>query len=86
MGAIESTFIHEAEVQRQHARHRLPIKVILHDTVFSVTDWSLGGISIDLNGVDWDMEFGDDPQVGELVPLQLLFEFAGFNFSLACQR
>ncbi|NJN46778.1 MAG: PilZ domain-containing protein [Candidatus Competibacteraceae bacterium] len=83
MGAIESAFIHEAEVQRQHARHRLPIKVVLRDTVFSVTDWSLGGLSIDLSGIDWDLEFSDGPQVGELVPLQLLFEFVGFTFSLA---
>jgi alginate biosynthesis protein Alg44 len=80
--AKESAFIHEAEVQRQHARHRIPVKVVLRDNVFRTTDWSLGGIGIDLSGVDWETEFGEGPRVGDLMPLELLFEFVGFTFSL----
>lgn len=78
-----STFTHEAEVQRQHSRHRIPVKVVLRDNIFRTTDWSLGGMGVDMSGIDWQEEFGDSLRVGDIVPLELLFEFVGFKFSMS---
>src|SRR5688572_11685179 len=38
---------HEAERERQHARYRIPISVGIHDRIYQVRDWSVGGFSVE---------------------------------------
>src|SRR5215210_6143831 len=38
--------VHEAEAQRQHARYRLPARVRVNGTTYTIHDWSVGGFSI----------------------------------------
>lgn len=72
--------VHEVEVQRQHPRYTFPVKIMIGDQMFSATDLSVSGVGI--NRVDWKQHLGDIAHIGSTVPLELLFKYAGFKFSL----
>jgi alginate biosynthesis protein Alg44 len=68
------TITHEAEVQRQHPRYRLPVKCFHGGTPVSVIDLSVGGIGI-RTGVF-------DARPGQIVELVLNFPFNGYELTL----
>jgi alginate biosynthesis protein Alg44 len=43
---MSQTIVHEADVQRQHARYRLPVQAQFGDQSFDVLDWSVGGFAL----------------------------------------
>src|SRR5690349_15867286 len=68
---------HEAEVQRQHPRYRLPMKCLHAGTQVSVIDLSVGGIGV---------RSGTFPAVpGHIVDLTLIFPFNGYELTLPVQ-
>jgi alginate biosynthesis protein Alg44 len=69
-----SAVVHEAFVQRQHTRYRLPLLVTFAGTTYRAADWSVGGLG--LEGVDLDIG------VGTMHPLELLFAFQGFTLTV----
>lgn len=70
MGSV----VHEAEVQRQHARYKLPLKVFFLGKLYKVADWSIGGIGI--SGIDIDIG------VGTVHPFRIFFPFDSYELSL----
>jgi mannuronan synthase len=58
--------VHEAEVQRQHPRFRIPAQCLIGGAAFEVFDWSLGGLSI--------MGFANPLAVGDLLDLQIVYQ------------
>lgn len=69
-----STITHEAEVQRQHPRYRLPMKCLHGGVPVSVIDLSVGGIGI-RDGVL-------DVRPGDIAELVLIFPFNGYELTL----
>jgi alginate biosynthesis protein Alg44 len=69
-----SAVVHEAFVQRQHTRYRLPLLVAFAGTTYRAADWSVGGVG--LEGVDLDIG------VGTVHPLELMFAFQGFTLTV----
>lgn len=69
-----SAVVHEAFVQRQHTRYRLPLLVTFAGQTHKAVDWSVGGLG--LEGVDLDIG------VGTVHPLELLFAFQGFTLTV----
>lgn len=65
--------VHEAETQRQHARLRVPVEIVL-DENRQTHDWSVGGFSVETAAPFTD---ADRP-----VDLTLQFRFRGFSMSL----
>ncbi len=55
--AHKPRIVHEAEVQRQHPRFRIPAQCIINGAPYEVFDWSLGGIAI--LGYDTPLSIGD---------------------------
>ncbi len=68
---------HEAEVQRQHPRYRLPMKCLHAGTQVPVIDLSVGGIGVRSGG------FHAVP--GHVVDLTLIFPFNGYELTLPVQ-
>jgi mannuronan synthase len=58
--------VHEAEVQRQHPRFRIPAQCLINGAAFEVFDWSLGGLSI--------LGFAQPLAVGDLLDLQIVYQ------------
>lgn len=74
--ATNLQLVHEAEAQRQHVRLKLPLHATIKDQVYTVVDWSVGGLCIEgLRPV---------PQVGDVIDVRLHFAFEGFQFTLQC--
>ncbi|WP_445503630.1 PilZ domain-containing protein [Microvirga sp. G4-2] len=69
-----STITHEAEVQRQHPRYRLPMRCLHNGMSVSVIDLSVGGIGIRTGVVD--------ARSGDIVDLVLVFPFNGYELTL----
>jgi mannuronan synthase len=69
-----STITHEAEVQRQHPRYRLPMRCLHGGAPVSVIDLSVGGIGIRTGVVD--------ARPGDIVELVLIFPFNGYELTL----
>jgi mannuronan synthase len=72
MSAAESLkprIVHEAEVQRQHPRFRIPAQCIIQGKAYEVFDWSLGGMSI----------LGYEPAlaIGDLLDLRIVYTLEG---------
>jgi mannuronan synthase len=65
---------HEAEVQRQHPRYRIPIRCIYNGTQISVVDVSVGGIGLRISSLD--------VKPGRVLDLILVFPFSGYELSL----
>lgn len=68
---------HEAEVQRQHPRYRLPMKCLHAGTQVQVIDLSVGGIGVRSGA------FNAVP--GHIVALTLAFPFSGYELTLPVQ-
>ncbi|KKC33948.1 HlyD family efflux transporter periplasmic adaptor subunit [Devosia psychrophila] len=62
----------EADVQRQHARYRLPLTCAIGDRLYSVSDWSVAGLSIAAENA----AFLPDRNYN----LKLVFPFDGYDF------
>lgn len=69
--------VHEAEVQRQHARYKLPLKVAFLGKLYDVADWSIGGIGI--SGVDFALG------VGSVHSFRIYFPFDSYELSINVQ-
>lgn len=69
-----STITHEAEVQRQHPRYRLPMRCLHGGTPVSVIDLSVGGIGVRAGAFD--------ARPGNVVDLTLIFPFNGYELTL----
>jgi len=69
-----STITHEAEVQRQHPRYRLPMRCLHNGTPVSVIDLSVGGIGVRAGAFD--------AKPGHIVDLMLIFPFNGYELTL----
>jgi mannuronan synthase len=67
--ALTPRIVHEAEVQRQHPRFRIPAQCIINGSAYEVFDWSLGGLSI--LGYDTPLAIGD------LLDLQIVYTLEG---------
>lgn len=66
--------VHEAEAQRQHVRLKLPLQATIRDNVYTVVDWSVGGLCLE--------GLRPLPEVGDLIDVKLHFAFEGFQFTL----
>ncbi|OWV84541.1 alginate biosynthesis protein Alg44 [Rhizobium sp. R693] len=64
----------EADVQRQHARYKLPLKCVIDGYRYNCLDWSVGGIGV-ATGKTLLPEF-------KTFPIDLEFPFDGFVFTL----
>lgn len=64
----------EADVQRQHARYKLPLKCVIDGYRYNCLDWSVGGIGV-ATGKTVLPEF-------KTFPVDLEFPFDGFVFTL----
>ncbi len=73
--------VHESEVQRQHIRLQLPIKVSIGDFTLDTDDWSSSGVALTWDGSDEDA-FASSVAVGHIVDANLLFRFEGFDLSM----
>ncbi|MEZ0169729.1 PilZ domain-containing protein [Microvirga sp. TS319] len=69
-----STITHEAEVQRQHPRYRLPMRCLHNGVPVPVIDLSVGGIGVKLGALD--------VKSGHIVDLVLAFPFDGYELTL----
>lgn len=49
---MAQTVVHESEVQRQHARYRLPVQAQFGDQSWDVADWSVGGFALNTTSLD----------------------------------
>ncbi len=65
---------HEAEVQRQHPRYRLPVKCIHNGMQLAVVDISVGGLGLRTGSVD--------AKPGQVLDLTLAFPFSGYELTL----
>lgn len=65
---------HEAEVQRQHPRYRIPIRCIYNGTQISVVDVSVGGIGLRAGSFE--------VKPGRVLDLTLVFPFSGYELTL----
>ncbi|MBW9113239.1 alginate biosynthesis protein Alg44 [Rhizobium cauense] len=64
----------EADVQRQHARYKLPLKCVIDGYRYNCLDWSIGGVGV-ATGKTVLPEF-------KTFPVDLEFPFDGFVFTL----
>ncbi len=69
-----SALVHEAFVQRQHTRYKLPLDVTFAGRAHRAVDWSVAGVGIE--GVEIDIG------VGSVHPLLLEFPFRGFTLAV----
>ena len=69
-----STITHEAEVQRQHPRYRLPMRCLHNGSLISVIDLSVGGIGVRTGTLS--------ARAGQIVELTLVFPFNGYELTL----
>ncbi|WP_160310431.1 PilZ domain-containing protein [Microvirga vignae] len=69
-----STITHEAEVQRQHPRYRLPVRCLHGGMPVSVIDLSVGGMGVRIGVVD--------ARPSDIVELVLIFPFNGYELTL----
>lgn len=65
---------HEAEVQRQHPRYRIPVRCIHQGVQVAVVDVSVGGIALRSGSLD--------VTPGRVLELTLVFPFSGYELSL----
>jgi mannuronan synthase len=65
---------HEAEVQRQHPRYRLPVRCIYNGTQLPVVDVSVGGLGVRTGLLD--------VKPGRVLDLTLVFPFSGYELTL----
>ena len=65
---------HEAEVQRQHPRYRIPIRCIYNGTQISVVDVSVGGIGLRAGSFE--------VKPGRVLVLTRVFTFSGDQHKL----
>jgi mannuronan synthase len=61
--------VHEAEVQRQHPRFRIPAQCIIDGAAYEVFDWSLGGMSI--------LGYEAPLAAGDLLDLRIVYTLEG---------
>ncbi|HUG61830.1 MAG TPA: alginate biosynthesis protein Alg44 [Methylomirabilota bacterium] len=69
-----TAIVHEAFVQRQHTRYKLPLTVVFNGDAYQAADWSVGGVGIQ----DVDLDIG----VGTVHSLHLKFAFDGFTLGV----
>jgi alginate biosynthesis protein Alg44 len=69
-----STITHEAEVQRQHPRYRLPMRCLHDGAAVSVIDLSVGGIGVRTGAFV--------ARQGDKADLTLIFPFNGYELTL----
>ncbi len=71
-----SNIVHEAEVQRQHMRVQLPIKIELNSNIYEVADWSHQGIAIYVKPL---ISHNIELKQGTILNLKLHYDFNGFS-------
>lgn len=64
----------EADVQRQHARYKLPLNCVINGYRYKSLDWSIAGVGVATGNETF--------KVGKTLPLDLEFPFDGFTFTL----
>ncbi len=74
MNEAAPAIVHEAEVQRQHVRLKLPLNVQVGSRQYAVGDWSNAGFAI----VGFSLDLG----IGKTAKGQLLFPAEGFTLAL----
>ncbi len=67
--ALKPRIVHEAEVQRQHPRFRIPAQCIINGAAYEAFDWSLGGISI--------LGYETPLAIGDLLDLRIVYTLEG---------
>ncbi len=75
------SMVHESEAQRQHIRINLPASVLINGHHYRLDNWSVGGISINLEG---DLAAPNLAQ-GANYDGVLHFSFDGFNINVPCK-
>jgi len=74
---------HESEVQRQHVRLQVPVKIRIGNKSFSAEDWSHSGVAVCWDGAGvGDLGLGDNVKEGKRFDATLEFDFDGYNFSM----
>lgn len=76
--------VHESEVQRQHVRLQLPMRVHIGGSVMIADDWSNSGVAIHW-GEDQKALLGESFKPGSVITSVLGFEFEGFELSMPMQ-
>lgn len=65
---------HEAEVQRQHVRMRVPIECTIGGQKVEVIDWSVAGLGVANADKSW--------AVGHILPVAITFPFSQFGLNI----
>ncbi len=74
--AKAANIVHEAEVQRQHMRLQMPIKIELGGNVYEVADWSHQGLALYAKPLQ---AHNVKLEQGAMLSLKLLYDFNGFS-------
>lgn len=67
---MERAIVHEAEVQRQHARYRLPAQAQFGEHLWEVLDWSVGGFAIAMPHLDIGLGLNRTVSLRMIFPLE----------------
>lgn len=73
---FQNDIVHEAEVQRQFVRLRIPVEVVVNGQRITAFDWSAGGFSLIVARAE------DTIKAGRRIELTLNLRFSGFDLSL----
>jgi alginate biosynthesis protein Alg44 len=82
MNNTTHTIVHEAEVQRQHMRLQLPIKVEIKGHMFEVADWSHQGIALYVKPL---LAHNINLKKDDLIDITLVYAFSGFSLNMPMQ-
>jgi len=74
---MEKAIVHEAEVQRQHARYRLPVQVQFGDQTWDVLDWSVGGFAIALPSIEVGLQ--------RIISFRMIFPLEDYDIVMPVQ-
>ena len=81
--AKEANIAHESEVQRQHVRLQVPMKISVGGKRFAAEDWSHSGVAICWEGAGvGELGLGDNVKEGKRFDATLEFDFDGYSFTM----
>ena len=78
------SIVHESEVQRQHVRLQLPMRVHVGNENFVADDWSNSGVALKWTDEQKKLH-GEELKSGQIISSVLEFEFDGFDLSMPMQ-
>jgi hypothetical protein len=82
MAESSNNIVHEAEVQRQHMRLQIPIKVEIKGHIFELADWSHQGIALYIKPLQ---AHNINVKKDDVIDIILIYAFGGFSLHMPMQ-